>query len=319
MNIDDPPRRKPSSFTSSTIPPLVSSLKPVQLPTSSSIEKNDSTSITPVRDISKLSLSLNRKVTPKLEEASPVLVRKPPKNITSSLNETLGVRSVDSTLNGSLSLKKSPIKTRKSEPSCPLCNQSYDQISRRPISENSCGHTMCLQCFIFNNNQNGCVQCETVSNENIPTKKKPADDDFDDFDQDQLFDEWRESESMLRNSSKITEQDLINSIYDEETEVEDNADDDRDIDEDEEVTDLYNNDNDEEDDYNNNDDDEDDDDEQNQSNLQIRPYQVQWLADVKNDAAEFSSDHSYPHTKSMLEIFSNVFGLKQVLMNYSIY
>ena len=135
---------------------------------------------------------------------------------------------------------------------------------------------MCLQCFIFKNNQNGCVQCEKMPKEISNLSKRSADDDFDNFDEDQLFDEWNESESISQNETKQTEQDFLNSIYDDETESDD------------------------------------DDDEANMTDSEAQPYQVQWLADVKNDVAEFSSDHNYPHTKSMLEIFGNVFGLKQV-------
>jgi hypothetical protein len=169
--------------------------------------------------------------------------------------------------------------SRKSDTSlsstCPLCSQSYDPISRRPISEDSCGHTMCLQCFIFNNNQNGCIQCEHAVDNLVDSKKKSTSDDFDDFDENQLFDDWNQSESLSHNETKQTDLDPMNSIYDDETDDGDS------------------------DDY-------DDDDADSQ------PYQVQWLSDIKDDAAEFSHDHTYSHTKSMFEVFDNVFGLKQV-------
>ena len=148
----------------------------------------------------------------------------------------------------------------------------YDPISRRPISEDSCGHTLCLQCFIFKNNQNGCIQCEQAVKENsIPTKKS-ASDDFDDFDQNQLFDEWNEPESISQNDT-----DMMNSIYDDET-----------------------------------DEGESDDDTDNPADPNHQPYKVQWLSEIKDDAAEFSSDHTYQHTKDMLGVFDNTFGLKEV-------
>jgi hypothetical protein len=137
---------------------------------------------------------------------------------------------------------------------------------------------MCLQCFIHKNNQNGCIQCEKVQT------RKSTNDDFDDFDQNQLFDdfdenqlfdEWNEQDSTSQNDSKQTDMDTMNSIYDDDTEEGDS--------EDENPTDN------------------------NQS-----VYKVQWLSDIKDDAAEFSSDHTYAHTKSMLSIFGVTFGLKQV-------
>jgi hypothetical protein len=133
---------------------------------------------------------------------------------------------------------------------------------------------MCLQCFIFKNNQNGCIQCAVKAEEEddeVDEERPIKNDDFSDFDQDQLFDDW--------DDSKQTDMDLMNSIYDDETEENDSDDDDNSV-------------------------------AQNQV-----PYKVQWLSDIKDDAAEFSSDHIYPHTKSMLEIFGNVFGLKQVKIN----
>lgn len=165
--------------------------------------------------------------------------------------------------------------TSKSPSGCPICKNSYDSISRRPISEDSCGHTMCLQCFLDKNNQNGCIQCVQIGKkENFNPMKMTSADDFDDFDQDQLFDDWNESESMLTNENQS---EIINSIYDDETEEEDE--------------------------------DDDDDDEEEES------YQVQWLSEIKNDSAEFSSDHIFPHTRDMLEIFDNIFGLKQFRPN----
>lgn len=191
--------------------------------------------------------------------------------------EVLSVKKSEETNVSSYFARKSTNSSSSSV--CPLCEKPYDPISRRPISEESCGHTMCLQCFIFKNNQNGCVQCEeNAKKENLAPGRKSIDDDFDDFDQNQLFDEWKESASI---SNVENPSETLNSIYDDETE------DEEDIDEDE-------------------DDDDEDDDEARQ------PYQVQWLADVKNDAAEFSGDHVFPHTKDMLEVFDNIFGLKQV-------
>ena len=134
---------------------------------------------------------------------------------------------------------------------------------------------MCLQCFIFKNNQNGCIQCAIkIEKENDDEEEEEEEeqqpsiknDDFNDFDENQLFDDW--------NDSKQTTMDFMNSIYDDETENES-----------EDENPIVNN--------------------------QV-PYQVQWLSDIKDDAAEFSRDHTYPHTKSMLEVFDNIFGLKQV-------
>ena len=156
-----------------------------------------------------------------------------------------------------------------------MCSQSFDPISRRPITEDSCGHTMCLQCFIFKNNQNGCIQCEELQKEDSLLTKKSIDDDFDNFDQNQLFDDWNEQECVKQNESKSVDIDIINSIYNDETEDDDSED-------------------------------------ENQIDNDQCAYQVQWLSDIKNDALEFSSDHTYSHTKSMLEIFGNIFGLKQV-------
>jgi hypothetical protein len=169
----------------------------------------------------------------------------------------------------------SPSLPKKSEPSssstCPLCKQPYDPISRRPISEDSCGHTMCLQCFIFKNNQNGCIQCEQIIKEEPLSSKKATNDDFD---QNQLFDDWNE-ESISENDHKPTDMDFMKSIYDDETEEGESED-------------------------------------ENQIDNNQQGYQVQWLSDIKDDTNEFSNDHTYPHTKSMLEVFGNIFGLKQV-------
>jgi hypothetical protein len=128
---------------------------------------------------------------------------------------------------------------------------------------------MCLQCFIFKNNQNGCIQCEIKIEKEEEEEEECSmkNDDFNDFDQNQLFDDW--------NDSKQTDMDLMNSIYDDETEENDSED-------------------------------------ENSTVHHQPPYKVQWLSDIKDDAAEFSSDHIYPHTKSMLEVFDNIFGLKQV-------
>jgi hypothetical protein len=84
------------------------------------------------------------------------------------------------------------------------------------------------------------------------------DDDFNDFDQNQLFDDW--------NDSKQTDLDLMNSIYDDDTEENDSED-------------------------------------ENQIDNNQQPYKVQWLSHIKDDAAEFSNNHTYPHTKSLLEVF----------------
>lgn len=130
---------------------------------------------------------------------------------------------------------------------------------------------MCLQCFIFKNNQNGCIQCKNsveIKEEEEKEKDLTSNDDFNDFDQNELFDEWDENPS-----SNNTE--LLQSIYDEETE-ENDTDDEQTLDQ------------------------------------QPSTYKVQWLADIKDDAAEFSGDHMYPHTKTLFEVFGNIFGLKQV-------
>ncbi|CAF4236792.1 unnamed protein product, partial [Rotaria magnacalcarata] len=97
----------------------------------------------------------------------------------------------------------------------------YDPIARRPISEDFCGHTMCLNCFIKKNNQNGCIQCENLKNQGSLSKKATTDDDFDDFDQDELFNEWDEQESVTQNDSKQIDMDFTNSIYEDETEESD--------------------------------------------------------------------------------------------------
>lgn len=177
--------------------------------------------------------------------------------------------------------KASPLPAIKSEPIsiCPLCNHAYDVLSRRPISEDSCGHTMCLQCFIFKNNQNGCIQCgnriETDEKEQPSIRDDDDDDDgggdnFNDFDENQLFDDW--------NDSKQLDMDFTNSVYDDETEENDSED-------------------------------------ETSTTADSIPYKVQWLSDIKDDAAEFSRDHTYPHTKTMFEVFDNIFGLKQFRHN----
>ena len=169
--------------------------------------------------------------------------------------------------------KVSPLLPIKSDSTstCPLCSNAYDLLSRRPISEDSCGHTMCLQCFIFQNNPNGCIQCASrLEQDDTKENQSIRDDDFNDFDEDQLFDDWNESKQM--------EMELTNSIYDEDTEENESED-------------------------------------ENSTTNQPVPYNVQWLSDIKDDAAEFSRDHIYPHTKSMFEVFDNIFGLKQFRPN----
>lgn len=176
---------------------------------------------------------------------------------------------------------KNPSKKESSSSLCPLCSQSYDPISRRPISEDSCGHTMCLQCFIFKNNQNGCIQCKNLQKENIAPSANSSNDGFDDFDHNQLFDDWDRDESVTQNDSKQNDMDFTNSIYDEDTEDEESED---------------------------------------ESDTNTQPYKVQWLSNIKDDAAEFSRDHTYPHTKDMLGVFDSVFGLKQVkLIDYEVH
>ena len=171
--------------------------------------------------------------------------------------------------------KASPLPAIKTEPTsiCPLCSNAYDLLSRRPISEDSCGHTMCLQCFIFKNNQNGCIQCATKverEEKEQPSIRDDDDDNFNDFDENELFDEW--------NDSKPIDMDFTNSVYDDDTEENDSED-------------------------------------ENPTTNNLIPYKVQWLSDIKDDAAEFSRDHTYPHTKSMFEVFDNIFGLKQFRHN----
>ena len=139
-----------------------------------------------------------------------------------------------------------------------------------------------IQCvynvFIFKNNQNGCIQCEVKIEEEEEEEEEEVsvkpNDDFNDFDQDQLFDDW--------NESKQSNTDLMNSVYDDETE-------------------------------------ENDSDEENLTTQSQSVYKVQWLSDIKDDAAEFSSDHIYPHTKSMLEVFGNIFGLKTSKKNFFLF
>ncbi|CAF1152670.1 unnamed protein product [Adineta steineri] len=49
---------------------------------------------------------------------------------------------------------------------CPLCNGIFQMTCHRPISEISCGHIICYQCFVLNTNQFGCVQCKKSPEEN---------------------------------------------------------------------------------------------------------------------------------------------------------
>ena len=58
----------------------------------------------------------------------------------------------------------------------------------------------------------------------ILPKKESTNDDFNDFDENQLFDEWNEQESLSQNDSKQTDMDLMNSVYDDETEEGDESD-----------------------------------------------------------------------------------------------
>lgn len=310
LNPDCRPSRKPLPINLSNLPALFSSTaqpnssaKPPSITLFDSPVKQ-STAVTPSRDLSKLSLSLHvslanafaqkpvsilsdvqdtNKTTPKLE---PALVTSKLSNGISSIPSrksdssfiSPSTNKTQSSIISFLPTKSNtpPSTSRKSDvssvPTCPLCTKPYDPISRRPISEDSCGHTLCLQCFIFKNNQNGCIQCEQAAKENSIPAKKSASDDFDDFDQSQLFDEWNEPESTSQNDT-----DMMNSIYDDET-----------------------------------DEGESDDDNDNPADPNHQPYQVQWLSEIKDDAAEFSSDHTYPHTKDMLGVFDNTFGLKEV-------
>ena len=142
---------------------------------------------------------------------------------------------------------------------------------------------MCLRCFISKNDQNGCIQCERVPKEDLDfTNTTSKDDDFDDFDQNQLFDEWNESESFSPNEQEQNDGELLRSVYDDETEEADS-----------------------------------DDDDENPIDPPPQAYKVQWLSDIKDDAAEFSSDHTYQHTESMLEVFDDTFGLKQVSLSFA--
>jgi hypothetical protein len=312
---------------------------PIQIPELPRLSSSNSSAIPPSHDLSKLSLSLNNfnktesssiikktqttissflinksepKTTspviikpspslPKKSETSPVINKPSPslpkKSETSPvINKPLSFlpkkTETSPVINKPLSFlpkksesspvvnKPTPSLPKKFETNsssiCPLCKEPYDLLSRRPISEDSCGHTMCLNCLIRKNNQNGCIQCEIKVEKEEEEEvvevevEEPfsTNDNFNDFDQDQLFDDW--------NESKQTDIDLINSIYDDETEENDSED-------------------------------------ENQiDNEQQPPYKVQWLSHIKDDAAEFSSDHTYPHTKEMLRVFGIIFGLKQV-------
>ncbi|CAF1218106.1 unnamed protein product [Rotaria magnacalcarata] len=247
-----------------------------------------STAITPSRDLSKLSLSLDnsKRPTPRIDPPSNI------KKTQSSISSFLVNKSESNTKSPSLNktqssnklqlVKTSPSISKLSEasssPTCPLCSQPYDPIARRPISEDFCGHTMCLNCFIKKNNQNGCIQCENLKKQGSLSKKATTNDDFDDFDQDELFNEWDEQESVAQNDSKQIDMDFTNSIYEDETEESDSEG-------------------------------------ENQINASQQSYQVQWLSEIKDDAAEFSSDHTYSHTNDMLRVFHSAFGLKQFRSN----
>ncbi|CAF4575401.1 unnamed protein product [Rotaria sp. Silwood1] len=275
VKIFDLPRLSPSK-TQSKLPTSFSNV------TSFDSSLRSSSVETPSRDLSKLSLSLNNsnKITPKIESSS--VIKKSQTSISSFLINKSESNTICSSIIKPQSIITSPSTSKISEPSssltCPLCTQSYDLISHRPISEDSCGHTMCFQCFIYKNNQNGCIQCEKLKTKNTSSTKKSTNDDFDDFDQNQLFDEWNEQESITQNDSKQIDIDFMNSIYDEDTEDGDSED-------------------------------------ENHIDNKQHVYKVQWLSDIKDDAAEFSSDHTYSHTKSMLKIFDSTFGLKQFRPN----
>ncbi|CAF0836994.1 unnamed protein product [Adineta steineri] len=322
LNTDIIPVRKSLPLTISNLPRLSLAIDQSNVNISHSSVK-EATVTTPSRDLSKLSLNLNNsaKATSKTESSSviqttesssvikkngsPSVIKKTQTSISSFLNAKFEPKTISPSTN-KLQTSISSFFDTKSEPKttsppinkfrtsitsaspslpkkieaasssslCPLCTQPYDPISRRPISEDSCGHTMCLQCFIFKNNQNGCIQCAKIEKENFLSKTTVKDDDFADFDQNQLFDEWNEEESL-----ELTNMDTMNSIYDDDTEEGDESD------------------------------------EENLIDIKPNPYKVQWLSDIKDDAAEFSSDHTYPHTQTLFEVFDNIFGLKQFRSN----
>ncbi|CAF0748672.1 unnamed protein product [Adineta ricciae] len=56
---------------------------------------------------------------------------------------------------------------------CPLCNEIFQTTCHRPISEISCGHIVCFQCFVLNTNQFGCAQCTTSSEATTVNMKLP--------------------------------------------------------------------------------------------------------------------------------------------------
>ncbi|CAF1583711.1 unnamed protein product [Adineta ricciae] len=255
INTDIAPIRKPVPIKLPDIPRLSLNTNPS---TSKSVKPSEATAITPIRDLSNNQKDSSIHFIVFTIKPEPLTVS-PPTNKTRLPTPP-------------------PTVPKKVESSslCPLCAQPYDPISRRPINEESCGHTMCLQCFIFKNNQNRCIQCEKLQEDcaNLSIQK-PIDDDFDDFDHNQLFDQWNEQESYTEQSNM----DTMNSVYDEETDECDDSDDDNLID-------------------------------------TTKPaYKVQWLSNIKDDAAEFSSDHTYPHTKAMFEVFDNIFGLRQFRSN----
>ncbi|CAF1034924.1 unnamed protein product [Rotaria sordida] len=237
----------------------------------------------PSRDLSKLSLSLNNSNKIIVKTESPAIIKKSQTSISSffinkSESNTTSTFSIDKLQLIKTSPSISKISETSSSSICPLCIQSYDPPSRRPISEDFCGHTMCLQCFLSKSDQNICIQCENFKKENSLSINKSSNDDFDDFDQNQLFDGWNEQESIIQNNSKQMDIDFMNSIYDDDTEDGDSED-------------------------------------ENQIDKNKHIYKVQWLSDIKDDAAEFSNDHTYSHTESMLKIFGNTFGLKQFRSN----
>ena len=62
---------------------------------------------------------------------------------------------------------------------------------------------MCFQCFVYNNNQTGCVQCQKKSEATVTEDMSIPGDDFDDFDQNQLFDEWTDPPSALDDDDQM--------------------------------------------------------------------------------------------------------------------
>ncbi|CAF3482464.1 unnamed protein product [Rotaria sp. Silwood1] len=186
---------------------------------------------------------------------------------------------------------------------CPLCQIPFDTTGiHRPVND-ACGHTTCFQCFKTTMLQaTGCSLCQKEEELNSQLSDQNYDSTFNKFQnsnqsndlnnfEDAFFDEWSlDQSSSLKKPLKLIKtfdddhdnyynyDDTGFETYDHIPSIDDN-------------------------------DDDDDDDDDNESD------KVTWIStDVHDDGPEYR-DKDFSHTKTMLERFHALFGLRKFRSN----